>query len=220
MKRREAAYSLIGLAVAVLVVAFALGSDANSITLAQISPLPTATWTSMPFPTPSSFPTFFPTPTDTPIPPTPTFTATPVPPTPTPTDTLVPPTPTFTPTPVPPTPTSTDTPVPPTPTPTDTKPPISWVRHLKRVHFSRSFRVRWMGYDRGGSGVKCYDVQYKDGPGTWQDWMTCTTSTSARFHGEWGHRYFFRARAVDNAGNVEAWPSKPDTWTYVWGKKW
>ncbi len=194
MKQRELAY-FIGITVAALVVAFVWGSNGIPITLAQISPLPTSTRTPVP-PVP-------PTPTNTPVPPAPT-------------DTPVPPTPTNTP--IPPMPT--DTPIPPTPTPTDTKPPISWVRHLKRVHFTRSFRVRWMGYDRGGSGIKCYDVQYKDGPGTWQDWMTCTTSTLARFHGEWGHRYFFRARAVDNAGNVEAWPSKPDTWTYVWGKKW
>jgi len=31
--------------------------------------------------------------------------------------------------------------------------------------------------------------------------------------------YRFRARAIDNAGNVEAWPSKPDAWTLVWKKK-
>jgi hypothetical protein len=70
---------------------------------AQISPLPTSTFT--PTPTDTPYP---PTPTDTPLPPTPTDT--PVPPTPT--DTPVPPTPTDTP--VPPTPT--DTPFPPTPT--------------------------------------------------------------------------------------------------------
>ena len=169
MKRREAAYSLIGLAVTVLFVAFALGSDAISITLAQ-SPLPTST---------------------------------------------------FTPTPVPPTPAPTDTPVPPTPTPTpaskstDTKPPVSRVRRLKHMRFTPTFKVQWKGHDFGESGIKCYDVQYKDGSGSWQDWKTCTTVTSARFHGERGHRYFFRARARDNAGNVEAWPSRPDAWTYV-----
>ena len=141
--------------------------------------------------------------------PLPTYTPTPVPPTP------VPPTPTFTP--VPPTPTF--TPAPPTPTPADTKPPVSWVRCLKHVRFIPTFKVQWKGHDFGESGIKCYDVQYKDGPDTWQDWKTCTTSTSAKFHGEWGHLYFFRARAMDNAGNVEAWPSRPDTWTYVWEKK-
>lgn len=145
--------------------------------------------------------------------PTSTFTPMPVPPTPTPTSTAtpIPPTPTFTP--VPPTPTF--TPVAPTPTPADTKPPVSRVRRLRHVRFIPTFKVRWNGHDRGGSGIKCYDVQYKDGAGAWQDWQTCTTSTSARFHGERGHRYFFRARATDNAGNVEDWPPKPDAWTYV-----
>jgi hypothetical protein len=144
--------------------------------------------------------------------PTSTFTPTPASPTSTPT---------FTPTPVPPTPAPTDTPVPPTPTPTpaststDTKPPVSRVRRLKHVRSTPSFEVRWKGHDRGESGLKCYDVQYKDGSGSWQDWKTCTTATSAKFHGKRGHLYSFRTRATDNAGNVEAWPSKPDTWTYV-----
>ena len=158
MKRQEAAHSLIGLAVAVLFVAFVLGSASTSSTLAQISPRPTPTWTRVP-----------PKPTNTPKPPQ-----------------------------------------------HDTKPPTSRVRHLKRVQFTRSFTVRWKGRDRGKSGVRCYDVQYKDGPaGTWQDWVICTSLTSFTFHGEWGHRYFFRVRALDNAGNVEAWPSKPDTQTYL-----
>jgi hypothetical protein len=88
------------------------------------------------------------------------------------------------------------------------------------VRFIPTFKVQWKGHDFGESGIKCYDVQYKDGPDTWQDWKTCTTSTSASFHGERQHRYFFRARATDNAGNVEAWPSQPDTWTYVRGWMW
>jgi hypothetical protein len=237
MKRHESVYFLIGMAVIALFVAFAWGSDGTLSTLAQ-SPIPTWTYTPTLTPAPASPTSTYtpipPTPTDTPVPPT--STDTPVPPTPTntpvpptPTDTPVPPTPTNTPvpltptnTPVPPTPTDTpvpptptDTPVPPTPTPTDTKPPVSRVRRLKRVRFNPSFKVRWKGHDRGGSGIKCYDVQYKDGTGSWQDWETCTTATSAKFHGERGHRYFFRARARDNAGNVEAWPSKPDAWTYV-----
>jgi len=145
--------------------------------------------------------------------PTPTFTPTPA--LPTPTFTPIPPTPTFTP--IPPTPTF--TPVPPTPTPADTQPPVSWVRRLRRVHLTPSFKVRWKGYDLGRSGIKCYDVQYKDGSGAWQDWQTCTTSTSAWFHGQRRHLYFFRARATDNAGNVEDWPLKPDAWTYVLGSR-
>ncbi|MCP4540331.1 MAG: fibronectin type III domain-containing protein [Chloroflexi bacterium] len=178
MKRREVVNYLTGMAITVLLVVFALGSGGILRPLAQISPLPTSTFT-------------------------------PLPPGPTPTSTSVPHTPTNTP--IPPTPTS--TPIP--PTPTDTKSPISRVRHLKRVHYTRFFKVRWRGRDRGGSGIECYDVQYKDGSDVWQDWKICTTSTSAEFHGEWEHRYFFRVRAIDNAGNVEAWPLRPDARTRV-----
>ncbi len=162
--KRQVGYFLTGMVITVLFVAFALGSDGILRPLAQISPLPTSTFT--------------------PIPSGPTLTSTPVPPTP-------------------------------TPTPADTKPPVSRVKYLKRVHFTLSFKVRWKGRDRGGSGIECYDVQYKDGSDAWQDWKICTTSTSAEFHGEWEHLYFFRARAMDNAGNVEAWPSKPDARTHV-----
>ena len=201
MKRRERVLFLIGIMMTVLFVAFTWGSGEDLVALAQISPIPTSTFTALP---PAS--------TATSLPPTPTTTGIP----PTATDAPIPPTATDAP--IPPTPT--DAPIPPTPTPAgDTMPPVSWVKRLKPVRYTRSFRVRWKGYDLGESGIKCYDVQYKHGPGTWQDWKTCTTSRSARFRGEWWHLYRFRARAIDNAGNVEAWPSKPDAWTLVWKKK-
>ena len=100
-------------------------------------------------------------------------------------------------------------------------PPVSWVIRLRHISFYPTFKVRWKGYDKGGSGLKCYDVQFRDGyHGDWQDWQTCTTATSAKFHGQRGHLYYFRSRATDNAGNVEAWPAWPDAWTYVWKKWW
>lgn len=145
--------------------------------------------------------------------PTLTFTPPPLTSTPTPTSTPVPPAATSTPVP----PTATNTP-PPTPTPlADTEPPSSAVRPLRRVQVRRFFRVRWEGVDSGGSGIACYDVQYRDGADPWQDWRTCVTSTAAWFRGERGHWYLFRVRATDNAGNVEDWPARPDTWTYVLG---
>jgi uncharacterized repeat protein (TIGR02543 family) len=99
----------------------------------------------------------------------------------------------------------------------DGKPPVSWVSWLRPVQYGPVFTVSWMGYDPGGSGIQCYDVQYKDGSGSWEDWQTCTTATSASFnYGQPGHLYYFRSRATDNAGNVEAWPGQFDTWTYVW----
>ncbi len=183
--KRQVVYFLTGVVITVLFVAFALGSDGTLRPLAQISPLPTSTFTALP-----------PMATTTSIPSTPTSTSIP---------------PTSTSAPILHTPTSTPVPH----TSTDTEPPVSRVRRQRRKHFTRSFRVRLKGRDPGGSGIMCYDVQYKDGSGPWQDWKICTTATSARFYGEWWHRYFFRARAIDNAGNVEAWPLEPDTWTYV-----
>jgi uncharacterized repeat protein (TIGR01451 family) len=63
--------------------------------------------------------------------------------------------------------------------------------------------VSWSGSD-GESCVLDYDVQYKDGyDGTWTDWLTRTTATSAVFPGgEHGHTYFFRSRARDLYGNL------------------
>jgi predicted carbohydrate-binding protein with CBM5 and CBM33 domain len=85
------------------------------------------------------------------------------------------------------------------------------------VRLRRFFRVHWQGEDTGGSGLKCFDVQVRDGDGPWQDWQTCTTSTSAVFVGRRWHVYRVRSRAMDNAGNVEAWPEHADAWTYILG---
>jgi predicted extracellular nuclease len=98
----------------------------------------------------------------------------------------------------------------------ETIPPVSWVMHLYPAQIGTGFWVGWYGFDKGGSGIQCFDVQVQDGYyGEWQDWLTCTVEKSARFEGQRGHLYFFRSRATDNAGNVEAWPAYPDAWTYI-----
>ena len=75
----------------------------------------------------------------------------------------------------------------------------------------RDFEVKWSGDDVGSSGIDYYDVQYRiaaadeddDGEG-WVDWQFGTEETSEDFGaGENGRRYEFRARGVDNAGNVQ-----------------
>ena len=66
--------------------------------------------------------------------------------------------------------------------------------------------VEWEGSD-DVSGVKWYDVQYKQGSaGTWTDWLTGTTQTSATFNAASGYTYYFQSRAEDNAGNWEDYP--------------
>ncbi len=75
----------------------------------------------------------------------------------------------------------------------------------------RSFEVEWGGDDVGSSGIDYYDVQYRvaaageeDDDAGWVDWQFGTEETSEEFtEGQNGRRYEFRARGVDNAGNVE-----------------
>ncbi len=83
-----------------------------------------------------------------------------------------------------------------------------------------TFSVSWTGGSdpTPGSGLKCYDIQVRKDGGTWTDWQSCTTATSATFdagnppggiasgNGIWQ----FRSRAQDNTGNIEAWPAAED----------
>jgi Tol biopolymer transport system component len=81
-----------------------------------------------------------------------------------------------------------------------------------------TFTVQWSGADNGLSGLRSYDVQYRDGPdGSWSDWLLDTTQTDAVFTGEYGHTYYFRCRARDYAYNLEAYPDGDgDTFTRVY----
>jgi hypothetical protein len=58
-------------------------------------------------------------------------------------------------------------------------------------------------------------VQSKDGEGSWVDWVTATALTTSDFAGEDGHTYYFRCRAMDNAGNPESFPDEADAQTTV-----
>jgi hypothetical protein len=67
------------------------------------------------------------------------------------------------------------------------------------------FTVTWHGED-DTSGVYAFDVQVRDGPaGEWTPWLLDTTELAAPFAGQPGHRYYFRARARDAAGNESAY---------------
>ena len=78
---------------------------------------------------------------------------------------------------------------------------------------STSFTVYWSGTD-AASGITSYDVQFKEGVnGAWQDWIAGAgpAQTSGLFTGgKAGKTYYFRTRARDRAGNLEAWPATPD----------
>lgn len=84
------------------------------------------------------------------------------------------------------------------------------------VSYESAFPVTWGGTD-DRSGVRWYDIQYRDGnreDSVWVDWMTNVTSISSIFIGQAGHTYYFRARALDVAGNLEEWPTG-DGDTYI-----
>lgn len=73
----------------------------------------------------------------------------------------------------------------------------------------------WSGSDTI-SGISTYDVQVRKGPsGDWMHILSSTSVTNTVYEGAVGHTYYFRVRALDNAGNVEVWPIDYDTSTYV-----
>ncbi len=78
-----------------------------------------------------------------------------------------------------------------------------------------TFVVSWSG-DDATSGIASYDVQYRDGSGSWANWLLETTATAASFTGQLGHTYYFQVQARDYAGNLEAYPGgNGDTQTQV-----
>jgi hypothetical protein len=86
---------------------------------------------------------------------------------------------------------------------TDPTPPNAWVRPLS-PYSQETFTVHWRGDDTGGSGIAYFDIQYRAGDSTWMDWQVHVQYRSAQFAGGAnGVTYYFRARAVDNAGNVQ-----------------
>jgi hypothetical protein len=84
------------------------------------------------------------------------------------------------------------------------------------------FTVSWSGSDTL-SGIASYDVQYRVGAaGMWTDWLSGVTGSSSVFGSSApvvvspGETYYFRVRAHDAAGNVEAYPSgNGDSQTFV-----
>lgn len=77
------------------------------------------------------------------------------------------------------------------------------------VYSTTSVPVSWSGSD-ARSGMASYDIQVRDGSGSWANWLTATTATNAGFTGVDRHTYAFRSRARDVAGNVEDYPATAD----------
>ncbi|MEW5759692.1 MAG: DUF2341 domain-containing protein [Candidatus Thermoplasmatota archaeon] len=97
----------------------------------------------------------------------------------------------------------------------DYSPPVASIKNLGTYTNKTSFNVSWYGSD-SFSGIEYYDIQYSNDGIEWYEWLNKINFTSA----EWknttdGNKVYFRARAMDNAGNLQFYPYKADTFTTI-----
>lgn len=91
--------------------------------------------------------------------------------------------------------------------------PTCQVQALSSVTYENVFQVNWSGADNS-AGVRAYDIQYRDtNRDNWNDWLLNqpVSHPYELFNGQPGHSYYFRCRAIDNAGNVGNYPANADT---------
>ncbi len=101
----------------------------------------------------------------------------------------------------------------------DRRAPTSRARGASRVRRARRFTVRWSGRDTvvpglQPSGVRRFDLFRSTDRGPYRR-IARTPGTSIRLRAVPGARYRFYTLAVDNAGNREAVPRRPDLTTRV-----
>jgi len=98
----------------------------------------------------------------------------------------------------------------------DHTPPTSEVINLSPTQTSTAIAIRWQGQDTV-SGLLGYDLQVSVDGGAWVQLNSryFYPLTSTWHQVEPGHLYAYRIRAIDQAGNLEAYPISEDTVTYV-----
>ncbi len=99
----------------------------------------------------------------------------------------------------------------------DAEAPQATMNPLPEFMAHHSFPVSWQDTkEQNESGIRYYDVQYREGNGQWQQLVYHTTATSTTFNkGQNGLTYEFRARGVDNVGNEQPW-GEAQASTTVW----
>lgn len=107
----------------------------------------------------------------------------------------------------------------------DPWPPTSRINALPALARSSFLQLSWTGTDPGPSGIERYDLQAQtDTNTTWGDFNTSAVTQNKALFLDLPFRPIksiaFRSRAIDSAGNIEAWPEaeKADTSTrlYDW----
>ena len=91
----------------------------------------------------------------------------------------------------------------------DSTPPSVTIATSARATTNPVVAVSWGAAD-SVSGVAGYDLDVATDGGPYLPWLTATTQTAATFTGNPGHRYRFRVRATDRAGNVSAFVSSSE----------
>jgi subtilisin family serine protease len=97
--------------------------------------------------------------------------------------------------------------------------PVSRLTAPERVHGRRSFTLHWTGRDPSAFGIPAtgiarYEV-WRTIDGGAAKRIAVTTETALRLHGTPPRTYGFFTRAVDNAGNRESRPRRPDASTRI-----
>jgi hypothetical protein len=98
---------------------------------------------------------------------------------------------------------------------TESMSPTSRVLELQNYTKSTTFDVSWNGTD-DSSGVAYYSIDSSTDGKNWKTWIKKTADNSSVFTGENNKTYYFRSKAVDNAGNEEPVHQKADTQTKIY----
>lgn len=97
----------------------------------------------------------------------------------------------------------------------DRTPPTLTFTPLPATQRVNAIEVRWTLTDTV-AGVDAIDLQVRRDDGAWESWQTLPDDTTGAWYiGELDHRYSFRARAVDRAGNVRAFPATAEATTFI-----